>query len=345
MIYEHNLIPVGFGATTPANVDSSITEEWARRVLREHLVRGFFGPLVGPEGSGKPIIQKTELLNKPGDTIHIQTTAPLTGSGVTGDTTRIRTELGGAGEENLTTSAITVVPEFYRHAVAWFRRANKKSILDLREEARMRLREWGAEKMDDVRFALFTQTANLNGAAYAANTFALGSGGYSGVPNDVASGDDFDVISLQKVKLALVNQKARPIRVAGVPYYGLVMHPNCAFNLKQDSRYEQWVREAMRRGESNPLFTGALAVIDGMILYEHPNVPVAANGTAIDVAHNIAFGSEAFVEGVDENPSWAEDSFDYDNEFGVAYSFGFQPRRALAMNSLLVYADATDPLA
>ena len=325
-------------STTPTHVDSSINEVWARKTLREHLVAGFWGKMTGPEGSGAPIVQKTELLNKPGDLIHIQTTAPLTGAGISGDTAVLE-----GNEENLTTSEIQVSPVQYRHGVRMFRRANKKSILDLREEARMRLGEWGAEKMDDIRFSQFVSTneASVPDATYAAYTYSAG-GALGDDADDVAANDDLTVAELQKIKLRLVNQKAKPIKSKdGLPYYFMVVHPNCIYNLKREQEYRDWVREAAVRGESNPFFTGALAVVDGMVLFEHPNVPKAANATSVQVATNIAFGSNAFVEGVDESPSWNEKLFDYDNELGIAYRFAFQPRRALQLNSLLVYADAT----
>ena len=134
----------------------------------------------------------------------------------------------------------------------------------------------------------------------------------------------------------------RPIRTSdGEEFFALVMHPNAAYNLKQDTSYESWVKDARLRGESNPLFTGALAVIDGMILYQHSNVPVAT-GALVQYAKNIAFGAEAFVEGVDEVVSWDEDTFDYGNEFGIAYRFSMQSRRALEKNSLIVYSAAAD---
>ena len=334
-------------STTPTHVDTSIKEVWAQRVLREHLVAGFWGKFAGPEGSGSPIIQKTELLNKPGDTIRIQVTTPLTGAGVSGDTTALE-----GSEENLTTSEMTVVPVFYRHGVRWYRRANKKSILDLREEARMRLGEWGQEKMDDIRFANFVQTSNLNSATYTPNEYYVkGVADSSDVgtditTEDIASGDHITVDDVQRIKLALVNQKAKPIKsVDGLPFYAMVVHPNCLYNLKRESEYRDWVREAHRRGADNPMFLGSTAILDGVILYEHPNVPVATNTNpdgAVQYATNIAFGAEAFCEGVDEAPSWDEDSFDYNNEFGIAYKFAFQPRRALALSSLLVYAEAVD---
>lgn len=321
--------------TTPTNVDSSINEVWAKDVLRRHKVSGFWGRFVGAEGSGSPIIQKSELLNKPGDLIHIQVTDPLSGAGVTGDTAALT-----GNEEALATSEIKASPLLYRHGVRVNRRANKKSILDLRAETRLRLAEWGSTKMDTVRFAQFLASAMpapLGAETYAPTFYR---------PNArttrdlIVAGDTLKVIDLQAIKLKLVTALAKPLSVDGFPHYVLVTHPNATFQLKQEARYESWVREAEVRGGSNPFFRGALAVIDGVIVYEHPNVPRSNNSGAVPVADGIAFGAEAFIEALDENVHSEEESFDYGLEWGISYEFAFQPRRALELSSLQVQVSA-----
>lgn len=325
--------------TVPTHVDSSIPEVWARLTLRDSLRQGFWAKFVGEEGSRSPIIRRTDLLNNPGDTIHIQITNPLVGAGVAGDETALE-----GSEENLSTSSLKVIPLLRRHGVRVNRRANKKSIVDLRGEAKMRLAEWGGEKMDDVRFDLFASTSVLNGETYTPNTRAAGSANTT--PDTVAAGDHIVVADLMKVKLDLYNNRAIPLKTSdGEEFFAIVCHPNSLYNLKRQDEYRDWVREAHVRGEGNPFFRGATAMIDGMLIFQHNNVPAPADGTGgIDVSRNIAFGAEAFVEGLDEGPAWNEDTFDYGLEWGVAYSFAFQPRRALAKNSLVLYADA-EPIA
>lgn len=322
--------------TTPTNVDTSIPEIWAQLVLRDHLYAGFFAEMIGPEGSGKPIIQKTELLNKPGDTIHIATSSPLAGAGVSGDTTALQ-----GSEEALTLADLTVIPTLFRHAVRINRRANKKSIVDLRSEARMRLGEWGGQKMDTVRMANFVQTANLNGVAYTPNTYAVGGPVVTPTVNDINAGDKLSVQAIQEIRLRLFNNRAKPLVVDGLPVFGLLVHPNTLYDLKRESEYVSWVRDAQVRGDSNPFFRGATAMIDGVVIFEHPNVTTVVNAGTVTVSKNVAFGAEAFVEGVDEDVNWAEDEFDYGLEFGIAYSFAFQPRRGLEKNSIQVWAAAT----
>ena len=322
--------------TTPTNVDSSIPELWAKLTLRDMLRAGFWSSKSGAEGSRSALITASDLLNNPGDTVHIQITNPLVGAGVAGDVTALETN-----EENLATSEMKVIPLLYRHGVRSYTRAQKKSIVDLRMEAKMRLAEWGQEKMDDVRFANFSQlTGAINGETYTA--IARSAGGGTGVPADIAAGDHITVSELQKTKLNLYNNRALPLKSSdGQDFYAAVCHPNSVYNLKREAEYRDWVKDAEVRGAGNPFFVGATAMIDGVLIFQHNNVVTAADGAAsIAVSRNIVFGAEAFVEGLDENVSWAEDTFDYGNQFGIAYGFAFQPRRALAKNSIIVLADA-----
>ncbi len=335
--------------TNPSNVDTSIPEVWASRVMRNTLRKGFWGKFAGGVGSEKPIIQQTELLNKPGDRIHIQITDALVGAGVSGDTAVL-----AGNEEAMSTTEMIVSPTLKRHAVLINRRANKKSILELRSEARMRLEEWGKKKVDDIRFSQFTSILNADipeGAGYdQPNTYTVG-GGFSSVApagnfgiDAVAAGEKLTVQVCRNIRYHLQAQNARPFQGDDEqPFYGMVISPEMEFDLKSDTEYKNVMLNAAQRGSSNPLFTGAVADVEGLLLYPHFHVPTVTNAGSVRVAKALAFGAEAFVEGWDEDVSWVEDTFDYDLQWGVAYSFAFQPRRALEKNSLIVYAAATVP--
>lgn len=328
-------------STTPTDVDSAIPEMWASDTLREHLREGFWGRFVG-----SAIVQKTDLLGS-GDVLHIQVTNPLSGSGVEGDTALLQ-----GNEENLTTSEIKCMPKLIRHGVRTYRRANKKSIIDLREEAKMRLGEWGAEAMDDKRFKNFGAVAldgsanfggNHGGETYTPNTYVVGGGT---TKTDVEAGDTLTVDAVQEIALKLYEQKARPVVIDGQEYFALVVGPRALHSLKREAEYRDWVREAHVRGPENPFFRGATAIIDGVVIYRHPNVlgdSTAGAGGTVPYSRGIAFGREAFVEAVDEAPSWAEESFDYGNELGVAYGFAFEPRRALELSSVTVLVSNPNP--
>lgn len=331
--------------TNPINVDTSIPEIWAKSVLRDHRVRGFWQRFVGPEGSGSPIIQKFELLGGPGDLIHLQVTNPLSGSGVVGDTATLE-----GNEESLSTTEIKLATLLYRHAVKTNRRANKKSIVDLRMEAKMRLAEWGMNAMDSIRWTALTASTAATGLptalsaeTYTPNYYSVG-GSSTGV-NDIGAGDTLTVAAIQQIKLKLRLQRAKPVMVDGFPHYILVTHPYSTYDLKRETEYMNWVREAQVRGDSNPFFRGALAVIDGVIIYEHESTPIVTNTGPQSVSKGIAFGAEFACEALDERVDWEEDTFDYGKDWGVGYSFAFYPRRALELSSCQVYAEAGNPVA
>ena len=323
-------------STTPTNIDSSIPEIWAKDTLRKIKRETFWGRFVG--GPGAPIVQKSELLNNPGDLLHIQVTDVLSGAGQSTDVAVLE-----GNEEALATTEIKASPVLYRHGVRMFRRAEKKSILDLRAEGRMRLEEWGKSKIDAVRFASYVATtlpAPLAGDPYTPNAFSVGGPSTGGVINDIAVGDTLSVAAIQQIKLGLMVRLAKPLMIDGFPMYVLVTHPYTTYQLKQEARYESMVREAQVRGDSNPFFRGALAIVDGVVIYEHADVPLQTNGGSVQVSKGIAFGSEFAVEALDESAVFADKLFDYDNEYGISLRFAFHSRRALEQNSTQVYAAA-----
>ncbi len=331
--------------TTNANIDTSISEVWRLEALKTYKVNGFWARF-----GGTALVQSTELLNRPGDLVHVQVTNPLAGAGITGDESTLT-----GNEENLATTEIKLATLQYRHAVGIFRRAEKKSILSLANEMRFRLDEWWMNKRDNELFTLFTGLtsavlpASLVGETYVPNQVSFDSAAASGLDSTTPHIDDVDaddfitVKGIQALKLKLRLQMAVPIIVDGHPVYVMVTHPNATFNLKQDTRYEAWVREAERRGADNPLFRGALAMIDGMVIHDHENVPRPTNTGTFKVARSLAFGAEAFVEVLDENVRYREGEItDYDNKFSLGLSVAYSARRALELSSIQVYAGAPD---
>ena len=323
-------------ATTPTNVDVTIREHWSRKTWRKTLRDTYWDKFVGGEMSGMPIIRKTELVGD-GDLVHISITDALSGAGVSGDTAMLE-----GNEENLAATEIKMNTTLYRHAVRSYRRAQKKSLMNLREEASFRLAEWGRKKMDAIRFSQFVSTtaADTPDAVYTPNIHVVGGGADV---DAIAATDKLTVAECKKIMYALDAQQADPFIINGEPHYFLVATPQMVYDLKQDSAYDSYVVNAENRGASNPVFTGALANIDGLVIHKSWSVPVAANATSVATAKSLAFGREAFVEAVDESVTWVEDTFDYENQFGVAYSFAFGPRRALERNSLQVYCASEAP--
>jgi N4-gp56 family major capsid protein len=327
--------------TSNSDVQTSIQEFWSKDTMRHQLRKGFWPRFAGPEGSGAAFIRKTELVGGGGDLIHIQVTSPLAGSGISGDETQLE-----GNEEDLSTSEIKVDTTMYRHAVRNYRRANKKSLLDLRGEARFRLAEWGANKMDVQRWAQFVSTdqADVPDTVYTPNTYVIGGGTDEG---DITTGSTLSVEAIRTIRYKMLDQEATPLEIDGLPRFFLVISPEMEWDLKHDADYDNYVVNAADRGMgSNPIFTGAIAMIDGVVVLPHHSVPSASDGGSggtLRYSRALCFGQEAFVEALDEDVTWVERDFDYGNQLGVAYGFAFGPRRGLEKNSLQVIASAAVP--
>jgi len=321
--------------TTPTDVATSIPEKYAAAVLRDMKKDTFWSNLASKEAGQGAIREKTELLNKPGEQVHIQVTAPLTGVGQSGD---IQTLEGN--EEKLSTSEIIVTTTYYRHGVRVNNRAQKKSMLNLRNEARLRLAEWGRDKLDTMRFANFTAAAGAN-ESYGTQQIRYVGG--VGTVNGIVAADKLTLTEISKAKYVMKANGAHPWNIRGNKYFGLVIEDWVEYDLKElDTSYAQAEREAGVRGHENPLFTGAGAIWNGVIIYAADRV-VAAPSTAatpVRVAHNLMFGKEAFVEAYGSKPSWAEDTFDYGHEFGVAYGFDYGCQRSFEDYSLQIVTSA-----
>ena len=322
--------------TDLAAAGGAIPEIVARKALRHTLVKGYFSRWAGAPGAGTPVVRMVDIENGPGDVLRVPITEPLSGAGVTQETTLV------GAEEALSISSIVTRPVRYRHAVRVGDLAERQSAISLQEEARFRLSEWMAAKLDSVRFAAIVADALPAPDAsetYDANVVYAGSG--NAAADDLAATDVLTLDFIRKVRLTLVEQGAQPlIGPDGSERFGMIVHSRNAYQLKGDAALQQALREADVRGSGNPMWSGSLGVIDGVALFESSSVPTAANTGSVTYAKCFAFGAEAIVEAIGGGLKFVDESFDYQAEQGYSFQCSFHPRRGLEQNSLRVLVAA-----
>jgi len=300
--------------TNTTDLDSAIPEIWAKELIVEAEKQMFWHNFEGPQGSGAPIIRKDDLTKEPGDQIHVQTLSNLTGAGQIGSNTLV------GNEEKLRISQLTITPSRYRHGVAEDKDARQKVNFDIRNAAKGRLAYWLADRLDNLMFA----------QAITARTWAQ----FAGDATNYATlnlGDELDASELAKVHTQLTFNRALPIRVGnGYQLYCIVIHPYDAHYLQTNTADLNWSdvhKYAGADGEMNPLFTGALGVLNGVIVKESHNINYAASKT-----RSIAFGGEAFASGYSQLPDWSEEEYDYGQQWGVATSVSYGTSNAVQAN-------------
>jgi len=326
--------------STVTELDYWIPTLWSKKVYEEAKAKMFWNRFTGPEGSGMPVIQKNELLTEPGETINISRLANLTGAGVSGEST-----LRG-NEEQLSLAQIQVTPEWYRHAVASTGKARKQITQDFRMKAQKALSYWMAKKTDA---SMWTTAQSTGSVGFEASTISVVFGNNAASLDEVDSADTMGVTEIAKAAAVLRGNDIDGITLPGMPaglgYYLLFIHPFQAFSLKQDSDWISRHTSASERGKDNPLFTGALGEIDGVIVHETTQCTRVqnANSPAIYTARAVMVGAEALCRGLNTDISFVEQKDDYDFVQGIGIAAAWDDAVLFSKAIVQIVTAAVDP--
>ena len=248
--------------------DDAIPEFWGKRLYDDGIRKAFWGArFEGREGSAKPIITKDDFTKGPGDTLHFQVMSDLISSGVTGE--------GGlqGNEDKLSMSQFDLTVDWIRNAVAYTENLERRVNFSVVQVARQRLSDWIARYIDE---GLFTQLIITEGSAEVLYS------GDAGSESALGDNDTFGTEEIDRIKLALQRKGAIPLSTKmnngeELETYGIVISGTDEYWLKGDPIWSQAQRDAGIRGEKNKIFTGALGMYNGMILYTHRSVKSGPN--------------------------------------------------------------------
>ena len=313
---------------------------WARKVYEEAKAKMFWNRFTGAEGSGMPVVLKSELLTQPGQTINISRVANLTEDGVSGEET-----LRG-NEEKLSLAQVQCSPEWYRHAVADAGKAKKQITQDFRLKAKGSLSYWMAKKQDGSVWTAARQTGVVG---FDAAAISIVYGNDASSIDTIDSSDDMGMAEIRKAAAVLAGQDIEPVRIAGMPagegYYLLFIHPFQAWSLKKDSDWISNHQNASERGKDNPLFTGALGEVDGVIVHSTTQCTRVenANSPAVYTARAVMVGQEALCRGLNEDISWSEQMDDYDFVEGIGIAAAWEDKVLASKALVQVLTSCIDP--
>ena len=208
---------------------------------------------------------------------------------------------------------------------------------DFRMKAQTALAYWMAGQMDA---SAWTAVRNTSACGFEATTidqvFANGAADL----DSIDAADTFGVEEIRKGAAILESKNVNKVSVAGMPagegYYLLFIHPWQAYSLKADSEWIANHQSASERGRDNPLFTGALGEVDGVIVHQTTACSVAANANspAVNCARAVMVGQEAICRGMNEDIVWSEQVDDYQFEHGIGIRAAWEDK-VLSSNSIV----------
>ena len=274
----------------------NIVTRFKKKVLREYVREGRFGPVTGTDEN--KVIQIVRELKK----CSIPLVSKLNGSGVRGST-----QLSGS-EEALSNYAYLLTPTYHRNGVLIDNEEREKSEFDLFKEARPSLMNWIMETKRDQCIQAFGaieaggtyynyggtaasgatgstaatagnmdtwNTNNTDRILYGTATSNYSAGDHTASLAAVASTETLDAatVELLKRKAMDADPLIRPIMVKGdEPWFVYYVGKYDFRNLRNDSVMSQANREARARNLDNPLFAGGDLLWDGVVIKEVPDL-------------------------------------------------------------------------
>lgn len=311
--------------------DSQTVKIWSKLAYREALKATMFNKIMGKDKTA--IIQSlTELEKSAGDQIKYDLLMQMSNDGITGDN-RMR-----GNEEALVYYQDTVNIDQLRNAHSFRRMSQQRTLHDMRLDAKSNLADWFSGKMDSYMFrCLCGDTTLTHGqTATAPTTNRIIYSGDATSEATLGSNDQFTLADIDYAKelAKTATPMVRPTYIDGKEYYVVILHSYSVTDLRLDvanSAYTSWPDIQMwanKRGEQNPIFTGALGVYNGCILFESTRIYSSLS----NVRRNLFLGAQAGVfavgnayealdrsrVGKDNLMSWYEEVDDYGNEKGIA---------------------------
>lgn len=313
--------------TGSSEIDTTIPEHWSTEVedySKDLRFMRFF------------TTEKRELQSRPGDTIRVQKRVELTNAGNLTETARLQ-----GNEEQLSFTQIVYNPAERGNAILLSKEANSKSVLNLRQEARINLGDWAAQKMDtdavDAMEDLPGAQIRFGGSA----TNQAGLGASDKITLALLLKTKYEMEGAKVPKFNRIDRRLRKFVGDGSTpldgFYVCLLHPFSAFDLTQDSDYKTAVQQGSNTifaqgviQEVGPFFKGqVVGFVDGVLILKTTNISYTNEGGTytVKVARNLMFGPRALGRAVGlsgdqrgnaQSMIWGEQQFDYGRQMGIA---------------------------
>jgi N4-gp56 family major capsid protein len=329
-----------FGALTTAQKKVWAAEIWkAGRDQSFFFANGFIGT---SDADMNAVIQRVTKLTETerGLECVMQLVLDLQTDGVVGDN-----ELDG-NEEAMVNDAQTIRIDQLRQGVkSKGEMAEQATVIRFREQGKDKLSFWLSDKLDELMFltlsgVAYTYTYNyatrtnsqLPSLSFSADVVAPSSNRveYAGTATSTATLTAANTLNwafITELGTLAMEKRLRPIRSGGRNYYVLVVHPRQARDLKNDPTYQTIVSRAEVQGPKNPLFTGAFAKVDNMVIHQHNKIINTSglasgskwgSGGTVDGAQALMLGAQAGGIATVGSMFWREsDHTDYNNRPGI----------------------------
>lgn len=318
-------------------------------LFKNYLQQLYLRTMMGKKGSGKPIIVDDTLKGKPGNTIRyhfLPQDDSDTDGVIEGQNATILGQEASMDEFSFDLSINQLAKAYRKNG----KMTDQRIIFNARTEMLSQLANWWAQKSE--RLLIHALTGVLDGMTYLTNytsataTDDLVNGEYRCIRADGANGsaavtaansDNTAVLSAMsnsdKMSYRLIvdaavtartdgEYKMRPIKVGknGEEFFMLLVDPKSARDLQFSADFQNFalsVSDVFGNQNLPSMVTGALGVVDNVIVKRHESIVSITDGTST-IARNLLVGADACVLGWAQTLMYSEEIIDHKRALSVA---------------------------
>jgi N4-gp56 family major capsid protein len=326
------------------NASSNLTPiQHSTDIFKNYLKQMSLAGMMGKKGSGKPIIVDDTLSGKAGDTIRYHFIPQDASDGILGQDASILGNEKSLSEYYFDLS-IDILTQAYRKKG---KMTDQRLVWNFRNEAKMQLTNWWAQKSEDLMFKALTGIISGMTETYTATTdLVIGdhrcirADGANGYVTVVATGSDdtalagamnsSDKMSVNLIERAAIEArtagtyKMRPMRVGknGEEFFVLFIDLHAAHDLRFSPDWQNHAYSVIERGiGDDPIATGALGVWNNVIVKPSERVVrfTVDSGTN-NYARNLLIGADAAILGWAQRLEYSEEMVDHNTTLSIAAS-------------------------
>ncbi len=338
-------------ATTDFGVNHPLAVKlWAKKLSYEVTGETYFSRFAS-ESTDSIFQVKTETQKGAGDKITHGLRMLATGSGIQGDDT------AEGNEESLTFYNDSLFIDQLREPFRTGGRMTEQRVpFNLREEMRMAAKDWWVERLDTSVFNQLCGNTGQSDTRYTGNNATTAPSTAGSVTRLIVGGDEtaetsLSAVSTHAIDLADLDKavaiaktqspRIRPISIQGKKYYVVFLHPYAIRQMRADASTAGNffdIQKAQLQGgkiSDNPILTGAEFVYNGAIVHESSYLPTTTGASDNTLYRRGALvGAQAVCcaygqAGGPNKMTWAEEMFDYENQFGVSAGMIFGMKKSV----------------
>ena len=316
--------------------------EHSKNIFKNYLTNLYLRTMMGKKGSGQPIIVDNTLKATPGDTVRyhfIPRDDSDTAGVIEGQNATILGNEASFDEYSFDLQ-VNQLAKAYRKAG---KMTDQRIVYNARTEMLSQLQDWWAQKSEAM--LIHAMTGVLSGMTYLSNYTAsdatddLVNGDKRCIRADGANGslavsaalsdnaalisamENSDKMSYRLIVDAAVmartegEYKMRPVKMGknGEEYFILLVNAKSARDLQFSADFQNMalsVSDVFGNNNLPSVVTGALGVVDNVIVKRHEKIVTVNNGTKY-FARNLLLGADACVLGWAQTLEYAEEIIDF----------------------------------